>query len=67
MDPITKELLNYGVLGVICVVLGLVVRFLYKENKADRHAAHGEREASRITLQGNTDVLHELKRILEKK
>lgn len=72
MDEVTKELLNYSVLGALVVVLSRVVHFLYKDVKAEREAAKLEREkaldAIRGTtdaVKGNTDVLHELKRLLE--
>lgn len=60
MEPLTKELLNYSVLGIVCLVLGKVVHFLYKEMKSDR-------QDWQKTLEGNTEVLKDLKGLLERK
>lgn len=65
MDEITKELLNYSVLGVLVIFLAKTVHFLYKDVKAEREAAKAEREKMIEAVNGNTDVLHELKRLLE--
>lgn len=67
MDPVAKELLNYGVLGIVVVVLAGVVRFLYKEMKVDRAEAKTERETMRITVEGNTGALQEIRRLFERK
>lgn len=65
MDEVTKELLNYSVLGALVVVLFKTVHFLYKDVKAERESAKLEREKTLEAIKGNTDVLHELKRLLE--
>lgn len=67
MDPLVKELLNYGVLGVVVIVLAGAVRFLYKEMKADRIEAKTEREAMRVTVEGNTGALQEIRRLFERR
>lgn len=60
MDPLIKELLNYSVLGIVVIGLSIVVKTLYHESKS-------KEEKWNNTIQGNTDVLHEIKRILERK
>lgn len=72
MDAAVKELINYGVLGVAVIALAWLVRFVWaytqqkeKEAKEERDAARVEREAMIEAVKGNTDVLHELKRLLE--
>lgn len=67
MDPVTKELLNYGVMGLGLIVAGWVIRFLYKETQAARVEAKIERESMRQSLDGNTNVLRDIQRLLERK
>lgn len=65
MDDATKELINYGVLGVVVIGLVWTVRFLWTHIQELRTEAKAERDASLAALKANTDVLHELKRLLE--
>ena len=40
-----KTAFQYGVLGVLTVLFGLVIRFLYRENRADQKAIEVERKS----------------------
>jgi len=41
---IVGEVLRYGIVGLVAVVFGLVIRFLYREGKDDRTKMEAERK-----------------------
>lgn len=45
MDQATAELLKQGILGVLLVLAGAVIYFLYRENKTERVSRAGDQKA----------------------